>query len=171
MNHLPDGPFGGPERDSEVPRVTQQGRLQPRPLPPPAKPVQPHLPDAWLLSSSWKYTTYSFRTPGQVLSRDGVQSTDTESWLSFLTDTCCGLPASEAAITPQPWSLPRVLAQHILPAQLVLSRDPGRRDHQVKWVWVQVLAAVLWYHHFPSLSLSFLTYKMGSASLGVLEVD
>lgn len=71
--------------------------VQPRPLLPPAGPALPHVPDTMLPSSSRQRTTYSFRTPGQALSADGVQSTDTESWPSFFTNTCCGLPAPEAA--------------------------------------------------------------------------
>lgn len=98
---------GGPERDTEVPRSHSKADPSPDPFLPQPGP-RPHLPDAWLLSSLLEVHNVPFRTPGQVLSRDGVQSTDTESWLSFLTDTCCGLPAAEAAITTQPWSLPGV---------------------------------------------------------------
>lgn len=71
--------------------------LKPSPLPPHAKRVLPHIPDTWLLFSSRQRMTYSFSTPGQVLSRDGVQSTDTESGPSVFTDMCCGLPTTEAA--------------------------------------------------------------------------
>lgn len=110
----------GPERDSEVPGVTQQSRTKPRHF-------LPHLPNTWSLSSSWQRTMYSFRTPGQALSRDGVQSTDTESWLSLFTDTCCGLPAPEAALIPLPQSTPRALTQRFLSAQPSAVQRPRNR--------------------------------------------
>ena len=147
-----------------------KAELKPRALPPPARPVLPHLPDTWLLASSWQRTTYSFRTPGQVLSRDGVQSTDTESWLSFFTDTCCGLPASEAATNILYHSQLQGcwLSTSCLPS-LLLSRDPGNLGHRVSWVWVCIPVPPLLVSSLPLSEPQFPYYKMGQCLSGYLK--
>ena len=149
----------GPERGSEVLGPASRAGLKPR-LPPPARPALPHVPDTWLLSWSHQRTTYFFRTPGQVLSGDGLQSTDTESGLSIFTDMCWGLPTSEAA-TRAIATVNCKSASQALPAQ----HCPGN-------LALELLALPLKCYHPRSLSLlSLLIYKMGNGSQGVLRVD